>query len=427
MLLGLNPFIIVQRIIIYQIIRKNEERGLSLAENDLGLVFTPVKIGNLEIPNRLVRSATHDSRANKDGYITDSLINIYDHLARGGVGLTITGVAIVRNDGRWLANMLGIYSDDYIEGLSQLAGTYHDASKEVGNKSKIFLQIGHCGVQMAHWGWTGEIISSSATKNELIQKTAKPMTSADIIEMVEVFGDATNRAKKAGFDGIQYHGAHGYLITQFYSPYMNHRDDNYGGSIENRARFALDILKASRKKVGSNFPISMKMNGSDRIKGGLTIGEAKILASIFAKAGFDMLEISSYNWDAGRLVKPISLPPESPKQIRQRGLEAFNLDLAKEIKKYLGNDPSTNIPLTLVGGLYRFETIRNIIDNEGIELCAMCRPLISQPDLPSIWKGGSPFLESECIHCNLCSNEFITKGPKSKGVRCIRKENKERK
>lgn len=398
-----------------------------MVDNDLGLVFTPVKIGNIEIPNRLVRSATHDSMANEDGYITDNLIKKYQSLAMGGVGLTITGVAVVRNDGRWLANMLGVYSDDYIEGLSILAGSYHDASKEIGNDSKIFLQIGHCGVQMSHRGWTGELISSSATESDVVQKIAKPMTFDDIMEMAEVFGEATNRAKKAGFDGIQYHGAHGYLITQFYSPYMNHRDDNYGGSTENRARFALDILKTSRKKAGTNFPISMKMNGSDRINGGLEVSEAKILASIFAKSGFDMLEISSYIWDAGMLERPISLPPESQKDIRQRGLEAFNLNLASEIKEYLKQDSSTNIPITLVGGLYRFETIRTIIDKEGIDLCAMCRPLIRQPDLPSIWKKGPPFPEAECIHCNLCMNDVIVKGPRSKGIRCIKKEKEDRK
>lgn len=398
-----------------------------MVDNDFGLVFTPVKIGNIEIPNRLVRSATHDSMANEDGYITDNLIKKYQSLAMGGVGLTITGVAVVRNDGRWLANMLGVYSDDYIEGLSILAGSYHDASKEIGNDSKIFLQIGHCGVQMSHRGWTGELISSSATESDVVQKIAKPMTFDDIMEMAEVFGEATNRAKKAGFDGIQYHGAHGYLITQFYSPYMNHRDDNYGGSTENRARFALDILKTSRKKAGTNFPISMKMNGSDRINGGLEVSEAKILASIFAKSGFDMLEISSYIWDAGMLERPISLPPESQKDIRQRGLEAFNLNLASEIKEYLKQDSSTNIPITLVGGLYRFETIRTIIDKEGIDLCAMCRPLIRQPDLPSIWKKGPPFPEAECIHCNLCMNDVIVKGPRSKGIRCIKKEKEDRK
>lgn len=398
-----------------------------MVDNDLGLVFTPAKIGNIEIPNRLIRSATHHSRATGDGYVTDNLIKVYDKLARGGVGLTITGVAVVRNDGRWLANMLGIYSDEYNEGLSRLAGSYHDAAKEIGNKSKIFIQIGHCGVQMSYWGWTGGLISSSATESDIVQKTAKPMTSDDIIEMAEVFGEATHRAKQAGFDGVQYHGAHGYLITQFYSPYMNHRDDDYGGTTENRARFVLDILKASRKRVGNNFPITMKMNGSDRIEGGLEVNEAKILTSFFSKSGFDMLEISSYIWDAGRLENPISLPAESQKNIRQRGLEAFNLDFAKEIKEFLKKDPSIDIPITVVGGLYRFETIRNIIDNLGIEFCAMCRPLICQPDIPLIWEQGPPFPEAECVHCNLCVNDFLVRGPKSKGVRCIKKEREDRK
>ncbi len=398
-----------------------------MVDNDLGLVFTPVKIGNVEIPNRLVRSATFHGMATEDGYVTDKLIKVYDNLAMGGIGLAITGVSIVKNDGRQLANMLGNYSDEYIEGLSRIAGSYHDTVNEVGNKSKVFLQIGHAGVQVTHWGWAGDLISSSPIESDIAQKTAISLSPEKILEIAEIFGEATSRAKKAGFDGVQYHGAHGYLITQFYSPYMNKRDDDYGGSTENRARFVLDILEASRKKVGNNFPICLKMNGSDRIKGGLEVKEAAQLASIFAKSGFNMLEISSYIWEAGRLEKPVSLPPESQKDVRQRGLEAFNLNLAKEIKEYLKKESSTDIPITLVGGLYRFETIKNITDNEGIDFCAMSRPLIRQPSLPSIWKNGPPFPEAECIHCNLCTKDFIVKGSRSKGVRCIKKEKEDRK
>lgn len=394
---------------------------------ELGSVFSPAKIGIIEIPNRLVRSATYQNKGTDDGIVTDKIIKTYNELARGGVGLTITGKTVVRKDGRVLPNMLSIYSDEHIDGLSRLAGNYHDSAGEIGVDSKIFLQIGHGGVEITHWGWEGDIISSSAVESDILLKTAIPLSPDEILQLAEIFGEATNRAKKAGFDGVQYHGAHGYLITQFYSPYMNHRDDNYGGSTENRARFVLDILKASRKKVGNSFPISMKMNGSDRIEGGLDVKEAAKLASIFAKSGFDMLEISSYIWEAGRQETPISLPPESQKDIRQRGLEAFNLNLAKEIKENLKNDPSTNIPITLVGGLYRFETIRNIIDNEEIDFCAMSRPLIRQPDLPSIWKNGAPFPEAECIHCNLCTKDFLVRGPRSKGVRCIKKEKEDRK
>lgn len=395
--------------------------------SEFGQVFTPLKIGNVIINNRLVRSATHQGRATEDGHVTDDLIKVYEDLARGGVGLTITGVSIIREDGCQLSKMLGNYSDDYVEGLSRLAGAYHDASQESGNKSRIFLQIGHAGDQVSHWGYQGELISSSAIENIIIKKTPHALTIDEIKEITSLYGDAVRRAKKAGFDGAQLHGAHGYLITQFYSPYMNKRGDQYGGSTENRARFVLEILIVSRKRVGNDFPIAFKMNGSDRIKGGLEIDEAAKLAKIFAKAGFNALEISSYINEAMFGEKVASIPPESQKNVRQRGLEAFNLELAKKIKEVLKKDPATNVPIILVGGLYRFETIKNIVDNFGIEFCSMCRPLIRQPDLPAIWRKGPPFPEAECIHCNLCTQDFLVKGPKSVGVRCVQKEKLEKK
>lgn len=398
-----------------------------MEKNNLGIVFTPAKIGNIEIPNRLICSATARCRATEDGFVTDDLIKVYEELARGGVGLTITGVSIIREDGRTISKMLGNYSDEYIEGLSELAGAYHNITNELGNNSKIFLQIGHCGSQVTHWGYPGEIISSSPKENKLLKKIPKVLTIDEILEIAELFGEATRRAKQAGFDGVQYHGAHGYLITQFYSPYMNNRVDDYGGSTENRARFALNLLEMSRKKVGNNFPICLKMNGSDKIEGGLNVDEAINLAIIFAKSGFDALEISSYIWEAGRLEDVISLPPESQKDLRKRGIEAYNLKYAQKIKNILNKNLTTRIPIILVGGLYRFETIKSILDKTEIEFCAMSRSLIRQPNLPNIWQKGPPFPEAECIHCNLCTNEFLVKGPRTKGVKCIAEEKSKRK
>jgi len=394
--------------------------------SDLDIVFTPAKIGNILIPNRLIRSATYESRATEDGFVTDELINFYEELARGGIGLTITGVTNVREDGRQLTKMNGNYSDEYLEGLMSIAGAYHDIAKEVGSHSKIFLQIGHSGSHITHWGYDGEVISSCSLEYELTHRIPKELSIEEIKEISELFGEAASRGKKAGFDGVQFHGAHGYLITQFYSPYLNRRDDEYGGSTENRARFALDLLEACRKRVGNTFPICIKMNGSDRIEGGLDVNEAAELASIFAKAGFDSLEISSYIHKAGMLEKIISLPPESQKHIRQRGLEAFNLELAKTIKENLKKETSTDKPIILVGGLYRFEKIRDIIRNNGIDFCSMSRPLIRQPDLPNRWKNGPPFPEAECTYCNQCTQDFLVKGPRCKGVRCIAKEKEER-
>ena len=137
-----------------------------------------------------------------------------------------------------------------------------------------------------------------------MKKTPKKLTIDEIHELVEQFGEATLRGKKAGFDGVQFHGAHGYLITQFYSPYLNLRDDEYGGNTENRARFPIEILKSSRKKVGANFPITLKMNATDKIEGGLELTEACTLAKMFANEGYDALEISSYIHEAGLYEKP---------------------------------------------------------------------------------------------------------------------------
>ncbi len=394
---------------------------------ELGLVFTPQKIGSLVIPNRLVRSATYESRATEDGFVTDDLIKFYEELARGGAGLTITGVTNVREDGRQLAKMNGNYSDKHLEGLTRIAGSFHDASIESGINSKIFLQIGHSGSHITHFGWEGQSISSCDLEYEITHKTPKALTIKEIDEIVELYSEAANRGKKAGFDGVQLHGAHGYLITQFYSPYLNRRNDEYGGSTENRARFVLEILKSIRTKVGNEYPIAIKMNGSDRLAGGLNSEEAAHLAKIFANAGFNAIEISSYIHKAGMGEKVISLPPESQKNVRERGLEAFNLDLATHIKSTLKKAPNTNIPVILVGGLYRFEKIREIIETTGIEFCSMSRPFIRQPNLPLIWRNGPPFPEAECIYCNACTQDFLVKGPRCKGVRCLQKEKEDRK
>ena len=384
-------------------------------------VFTPKKINELEIPNRLVRSATTELMADVDGYVTDSIIKYYKELAAGGIGLTISAVANIREDGKQIGKMLAIYTDDYLEGLTNLAGNYHDTAQDLGNQSRIFLQIGHCGAQLGTGGWEGKIIGPSEINSKISHKTSKALSIDEIKEVINQYALAIKRAKDAGFDGIQLHGSHGYLINQFYSPYFNKRIDEYGGSTQNRAKFAIEIIKEARKRVGNSFPITMKMNGSDMIEGGLTVDEAARLAVLFAKNGYDALEISSYIMEVALLENPVSLPPEAQINLKKRKLEAYNLKRAKTIKEDLSKEISADYPLMLVGGLYRFETIADIIKNHNIDFCAMCRPIICQPNLPNIWRKGPPYSEAECIFCNQCSKELI-KGRRSKGIRCIYKE-----
>ncbi|MFX1294104.1 MAG: NADH:flavin oxidoreductase [Promethearchaeota archaeon] len=390
-----------------------------MTPDELGTVFTQAKINKLEISNRLVRSATYECRATKRGFITDDLIKVYEGLAQGGIGLTITGMSYVRKDGNQLPKMIGNYSDEHIEGLTRLAGAYHDQANEIDNNSKIFLQIGHCGIQASTNGYSGELVSSSAMKNKIFKKVSRELSIEEIHNIAECFGEAVRRAKIAGFDGVQFHGAHGYLITQFYSPFMNKRIDEYGGSTENRAKFVLNLLEESRKRVGNNFPITLKINGSDRIQGGLMVDEASSLAAIFAKAGFDALEISSYIWDTLMYDKPKSIPPEAQIKLRTRGIEAYNLELAKRIEQ--GLIENKKIPIILVGGLYRFKTIKSILNETNIKFCSLSRPLIRQPNLPTIWREGPPFPDAECVHCNLCTQDFMLHGINCKGVQCISK------
>ena len=393
-----------------------------MVSDTFGIVFTPAKIGSLEIPNRLVRSATYECRATTEGFVTEDLIKVYAALARGGIGLTITGMSYIREDGWQLPKMLGNYCDEHIDGLTRLAGTYHDNTNEIGNKSKIFLQLGHAGRQVFLTGYQGELISSSPLKDHAFKKISKELTGDEIQQIAECFGKAAKRAKMAGFDGVQFHGAHGYLITQFYSPFMNKRTDKYGGSTEGRAKFVLKLLEECRKTVGKDFPISIKMNGSDHVPGGLEITEASNLAIIFTNAGFDALEISSYIWDSLLYEKQKSSPPEAQTKLRTRGIEAYNLEFAKKIKKIVIENTKKDLPIILVGGLYRFETIKSILNETHIDFCSLSRPLIRQPDLPLIWKHGPPFPEAECIHCNLCTNDFMVHGTNCQGVRCIKRE-----
>ncbi|NHI92894.1 MAG: NADH:flavin oxidoreductase [Candidatus Lokiarchaeota archaeon] len=395
-----------------------------MLKKEFELVFSPKKIGSVSIPNRLVRSATYECRAMPSGEVTDSLIRFYEELGQGGSGLVITGMTYVREDGRPTPKMVANDSDDKIYGLSRITGAFHDATKELGYNSKIFLQIGHCGREAGPHGWDGPLISSSAIEDKVIKRIPKELTITEINNISRLFAEATLRAKKAGFDGVQYHGAHGYLITQFYSPYMNKRNDKFGGSTENRAKFSLQIIKNSRALVGNSYPICMKMNGSDRISSGLQVNEASKLAKIFEKAGYDSLEISSYIWEAGMLENVISLPPEARRNVRKRNIEAYNLDLAIQIKNEL------KIPVMVVGGIYRFENVSNILLTTNIDFCAFSRPLIAQPNLPRIWmdwKKGSPYPEAECIHCNLCTRDFLIKGNNCPGIRCIKKERSEQK
>ena len=354
----------------------------------------PKKIGKLELKNRFVRSATYEGLAGEDGEITDKLIDFYKTLSEGGTGLIITSYAFIQQSGRANNKQIGVYKDNFIPGLRRLAEVIH----KHGEGCKVALQLVHAGRQSHH---VKETTAPSAILEKFSNKMPRRMTIDEIKETIENFAQAVRRTKEAGFDGVQLHGAHGYLISEFLSPYTNRRTDQYGGNTENRLRFVKQIYKRSRELVGDDFPIMIKMNCDDFLEGGIDLAESKKITKIISDIGYDAIEISSCMWETVQRTKEEigwkpTFIPESRMAVGSVNEPAYHLPYAKEIKKRI------KVPLILVGGVNSIELIEEILNDGDADFVAFSRPLIREPDLPNRWiKGiGSPTVD--CDYCNSC-------------------------
>ena len=364
------------------------------------LINEPKEIGNILIKNRLVRSATFERMASEDGSVNNELVEFYKVLAKGGVGLIVTGLSYVHASGHGYYNQIGIDRDDLIPGLKRISDTIH----ENGDGCKAVIQLAHNGRQSFMIDL--EPIAPSAILEPMSNKMPRKMTIDEIKEVIIAFAEATRRAKEAGFDAIQLHAAHGYLLSEFLSPHTNKRIDEYGGSIENRTRIIKEIYNEIVKRVGKDFPILIKINADDYLEDGINIHDSKKIASILSKMGFAAIEISGGMWEVTLRSKeelgwmPAMLP-ESRVDILSKNEEAYHLPYAKEIK------PVINKPLILVGGLRSLEVIEEILKEGNADFIALSRPLIREPDLPNKWFKGIGELKSECISCNGCVGSVL--------------------
>ena len=362
----------------------------------------PKKIGSLEIKNRFVRSATFEGMATEDGYVTDKHVTLYEDLAKGGAGLIITGYCYIQESGQAFENQTGVSSDDFIPGLSKIAKVIH----ENGENCKVALQIAHCGHQSR---FLENTISSSAMEEKLTRKIPREMTKEEIQDTIDAFAQAIRRAKEAGFDAVQLHGAHGYLITQFLSPYINKRTDDYGGSLEKRTKFLEEIYQKSADLVGKDFPIFIKMNGVDFIEGGTTIEESTEVARRLEQIGYAAIEVSAGIWEVAKLRKkdlgwkPTFLP-ESRMFIGKMNEPAYNLPYAEAFKKVL------DIPVILVGGINSITLVEQILSYESADFVSLSRPLIREPDLPNRWMKGIGNDTVDCEYCNGCLSTTASGG-----------------
>jgi 2,4-dienoyl-CoA reductase-like NADH-dependent reductase (Old Yellow Enzyme family) len=358
-------------------------------------LFDPIEINGMVLRNRSVRSATWTGMAQPDGQYTDKLIRLTTQLAKGDVGLIITGFAYVLPNGKALSGQAGIHKDAMVRRLREATKKVHEAG------GKICMQIAHAGAQtVMREAKNNPIWGPSPVFNKVFQKTPKAMSQQEIKKTVHAFAKAARRVKKAGFDAVELHSAHGYLVSQFLSPATNKRTDIYGGTRENRARFLFQIYRAVRKGVGKDFPVLIKLNCKDFVRGGLKEADALYVAKQLDKLGIDAIEVSGGVPAAG------DLGPARVK-VKTASDEAYFLPIARKIKKHV------SVPVILVGGIRSLNRINDILESGKADLISMSRPFIREPHLIKRWKRDNR-KKARCISCNKC---FPT-GMSREGLHC---------
>ena len=360
-------------------------------------IFEPTRLGGIELENRLVRSATWEGLADAAGRVTPPLLRIHEELAEGGVGLIISSYMYVQPNGKQSLGQIGVHSDDMIPGLAELAQAVSDRN------GKIVGQIVHCGGQADRRQCGGlHPVAPSAVTDSGYPLTPRELTIDEIHELIEAFAAAARRLQKTGFDGVQLHGAHGYLLAQLLSPLRNRRTDEYGGSVENRARFALDVYRAVRSAVGPDFPVMIKLNVSDFLDGSTTEEDSCFLAAALAAEGIDAIEVSGGTPGSGKLgaARP---------NIKEPSDEAYFLPQAEAIRCV-----APDIPLMLVGGMRSPEVMEEILAAGSADYFSMSRPLIREPGLPARWKSGDR-RRAACISCLGCFGPAST----GDGISCV--------
>jgi 2,4-dienoyl-CoA reductase-like NADH-dependent reductase (Old Yellow Enzyme family) len=258
-------------------------------------LLKPLQIGSLTVPGRLYKSATSETRATDDGYVTDELLQFYDPMVRAGTPLIVTGNLFVSLQAKSAGRQAGIDSDDKKLGLREWVHLAHSGG------SLLIAQLNHGGRQMVQSSDPGKAtVSASSVREPLYGTKPRPLRADEIPALVQTFAAAAARAQDVGFDGVQIHAAHGYLLSQFLTPHTNRRTDGYGGSLDNRMRLLLEVYRAMRARVGDDFPILLKMNGTDMLplRKGATTAELVRVAKVMADDGIDAVEVSRAHYES---------------------------------------------------------------------------------------------------------------------------------
>ena len=356
--------------------------------------FENTEINGMALANRFVRSATWEGMATPEGACTPVLVDLMSGLARGGVGLIITSYAYVRLDGQAAFGQLGIYKDTLIKGFQNMTKAVHDLG------GRIVSQIVHGGFY-ADPKLTDQVLLAPSRLEGIRKSAHRAMSLEDIREVVLAFGRAAYRVREAGFDGIQIHAAHGYLLSQFLSPAFNKREDDYGGPVENRARALLEVLRRLRTEVGNDFPILVKLNSQDFIDDGLSLEDAVKVGAMLQEGGIDAIELSGGTPLSGKL-------GTIRKGIESEENEAYFKDSAKAFKREL------QTPLFLVGGIRSFQVAEKLLSEGTADYISMSRPFVREPALVNRWVSGD-LQRATCLSDSLCFRPTVA----GEGIYCV--------
>lgn len=356
-------------------------------------LFEKTTLKNIDMKNRFIRAAFWENLADDKGHMTPELFKVYEELAEGGVSTIITSYAFVTKDEQPNPGMMGIYDDSFIAEYKELTDMVHK------NNANIIMQLAYGGSQTGLTPPSKVILGPSAIENEVSKVTPKEATKEDLKFLVKSYVDAAIRVKKAGFDGVQLHVAHGYLLNQFLCPHYNQRTDEYGGSIENRARVIFEIYEEMRKAVGNDYPILLKINSEDCMEDGLTCEDSLYVSKKLAELGIDAIEVS------GGTASDINVLNNNLSFARAK--IATGKDKESYFKEYATKlAEEVDVPVILVGGNRHLDVMEDLLNNTKIEYFSLGRPLTCEPDLINRWVSGDTS-KPKCASCNKC---FSTPG-----------------
>lgn len=362
--------------------------------SSLEYLLQPIKVRNLEIPNRVVLPPMGTVLTNNDGSVGDRLLAFFERRVKSGAGLVINEITSIHPKGSTFPGELAAFDDRFIPGLKKLADLVHR------HGGKIAAQLHHVGRESFPLLDSGEAMGPSAVPSYVYGKAPREMTLEDIAEVIASFGQAAARLREAGYDAVEIHGAHGYLLCQFLSANSNKRQDEYGGDLRQRARFVIEVLQNVRRTVGNDFPISLRLSVEELIKGGYTVDDMVPIVPEFVKAGADIIHASfgTHGSPGGMTSAPIEYEP------------GFNIFLARRIKEVV------DVPVIGVGRFTDPFLANECIARGDADMIAFGRQHLADPDFLINAINGNSHETMECLACNQgCIEREMLEG---KRIRC---------